>query len=341
MLTLESATVRFGDRAALDGVDLEVADHETVCVLGPSGSGKSTLLRLVAGLQEPDGGRVLLDGADQDGIPVHRRGLGLMFQDHQLFPHRDVGANVAFGLRMHGAGRGEQSRRVAELLDLVGLPGAERRAVAALSGGEQQRVALARALAPSPRLLMLDEPLGQLDRSLRERLVVELRALFGRLGTTVLAVTHDQGEAFALADRVVVMREGRVAQVGTPLDVWQRPASAFVARFLGFDNVVEATVEGDAADTAWGEVPVPKGSPQGACDLLVRPAGVRIGGPETGLRCVVGARTFRGSHVAVTLHPERGPVLEAECPLRGTPEEGERVGVAFDASECVVLPALF
>ncbi|WP_405939088.1 ABC transporter ATP-binding protein [Streptomyces sp. NBC_00726] len=341
MLTLESATVRFGDRAALDGVDLEVADHETVCVLGPSGSGKSTLLRLVAGLQEPDGGRVLLDGTDQDGIPVHRRGLGLMFQDHQLFPHRDVGANVAFGLRMHGAGRGEQDHRVAELLDLVGLPGAERRAVAALSGGEQQRVALARALAPSPRLLMLDEPLGQLDRSLRERLVVELRALFGRLGTTVLAVTHDQGEAFALADRVVVMRDGRVAQAGTPLEVWQRPASAFVARFLGFDNVVEATVEGAAADTAWGEVPVPVGSPQGACDLLVRPAGVRIGGPGKGLRCVVGARTFRGSHVAVTLRPERGPVLEAECSLRGTPEEGERVGVTFDASECVVLPALF
>ncbi|MFE6763760.1 ABC transporter ATP-binding protein [Streptomyces sp. NPDC057689] len=341
MLTLESATVRFGDRAALDGVDLEVADHEIVCVLGPSGSGKSTLLRLVAGLQEADGGRVLLDGTDQDGIPVHRRGLGLMFQDHQLFPHRDVGANVAFGLRMHGAGRGEQDRRVAELLDLVGLPGAERRAVAALSGGEQQRVALARALAPSPRLLMLDEPLGQLDRSLRERLVVELRALFGRLGTTVLAVTHDQGEAFALADRVVVMREGRVAQVGTPLEVWQRPASAFVARFLGFDNVVEATVEGEAADTDWGEVPVPAGSPQGACDLLVRPAGVRIGGPEKGLRCVVGARTFRGSHVAVTLHPERGPVLDAECSLRGTPEEGERVGVTFDASETVVLPALF
>lgn len=150
MLTLESATVSFGDRAALDGVDLEVAEHEIVCVLGPSGSGKSTLLRVVAGLRHPDGGRVLLDGADQAGVPVHRRGLGLMFQDHQLFPHRDVGANVAFGLRMHGVSRSEQGRKVAELLDLVGLPGAERRAVAALSGGEQQRVALARALAPGP-----------------------------------------------------------------------------------------------------------------------------------------------------------------------------------------------
>jgi thiamine transport system ATP-binding protein len=341
MLTLESATVLFGKRAALDAVDLNVADHEIVCVLGPSGSGKSTLLRVVAGLHPPDGGRVLLDGADQAGVPVHRRGLGLMFQDHQLFPHRDVGANVAFGLRMHGVTRGDQDRRVAELLELVGLPGAERRAVAALSGGEQQRVALARALAPRPKLLMLDEPLGQLDRSLRERLVVELRTLFARLGTTVLAVTHDQGEAFALADRVIVMRDGRIAQAGTPLEVWQRPASAFVARFLGFDNVVDATVTGAAAGTAWGKVPVPDGSPQGPCALLVRPAGVRLGPPETGLRCTVGARTFRGNHVAVTLHPESGPVLEAECPLRDTPQEGVPVGVTFDASETVVLPAVF
>ncbi|MEW2488739.1 ABC transporter ATP-binding protein [Streptomyces sp. NPDC048411] len=341
MLTLESATVLFGKRAALEAVDLKVADHEIVCVLGPSGSGKSTLLRVVAGLHPPDGGRVLLDGVDQAGVPVHRRGLGLMFQDHQLFPHRDVGANVAFGLRMHGVTRGDQDRRVAELLELVGLPGAERRAVAALSGGEQQRVALARALAPRPKLLMLDEPLGQLDRSLRERLVVELRTLFARLGTTVLAVTHDQGEAFALADRVIVMRDGRIAQAGTPLEVWQRPASAFVARFLGFDNVVDATVTGAAARTAWGKVPVPDGSPQGPCTLLVRPAGVQLGSPESGLRCTVGARTFRGNHVAVTLHPESGPLLEAECPLRDTPQEGASVGVTFDASETVVLPAAF
>ncbi|MGW0958581.1 ABC transporter ATP-binding protein [Streptomyces gelaticus] len=341
MLTLESATVRFGERAALDAVDLEVAEHETVCVLGPSGSGKSTLLRVVAGLHPPDGGRVLLDGVDQAGVPVHRRGLGLMFQDHQLFPHRDVGANVAFGLRMHGVSRRDQERRIGELLDLVGLPGAERRAVAALSGGEQQRVALARALAPRPKLLMLDEPLGQLDRGLRERLVVELRTLFGQLGTTVLAVTHDQGEAFALADRVVVMRDGRVAQAGTPLEVWQRPASAFVARFLGFDNVVGAAVTGAVADTVWGKVPVPEGSPQGECDLLVRPAGVRIGAPGEGLRCVVGTRTFRGNHVTVRLVPERGPVLEAECALRDAPEEGTVVGAGFDAAETVVLPAGF
>ncbi|GLW48463.1 Fe(3+) ions import ATP-binding protein FbpC [Streptomyces sp. NBRC 14336] len=337
LLSLENATVRFGGRAVLDAVDLSVAEHEVVCVLGPSGSGKSTLLRAVAGLQPLDAGRMSLDGRDQRGIPAHRRGVGLMFQDHQLFPQRDVGGNVAFGLRMHGAGKAEQAARVQELLDLVGLPGAARRAVGALSGGEQQRVALARALAPRPRLLMLDEPLGQLDRSLRERLVVELRELFSELGTTVLAVTHDQGEAFALADRVVVMRDGRIAQTGTPLEVWQRPADEFVARFLGFDNVIAATVAGEAAATRWGKLPVPEGTPEGPRTLLVRPAGVRLVAADQGLRCTVAARTFKGTHVAVHLQPEDAPRLEAACALREAPEVGDEVGVEFDATEIVVL----
>jgi thiamine transport system ATP-binding protein len=337
LLSLEAATVRLGGRTVLDAVDLAVAEHQIVCVLGPSGSGKSTLLRAVAGLQPLHAGRVLLDGRDQAGVPVHRREVGLMFQDHQLFPQRDVAGNVAFGLRMRGDAKDERALRVRQLLELVGLPGAGGRSVAALSGGEQQRVALARALAPRPRLLMLDEPLGQLDRSLRERLVVELRELFARLGTTVLAVTHDQGEAFALADRVVVMREGRIAQSGTPLQVWQRPADAFVARFLGFENVVEARIDGEAALTPWGKVPVPHDAPQGPCSLLVRPAGVRLVGADQGLRCTVAARTFKGTHVAVHLQPADAPRLEAACALRSAPETGEEVGVEFDPAEVVVL----
>ncbi|MEU8823059.1 ABC transporter ATP-binding protein [Streptomyces sp. NPDC048636] len=339
LLRFDEVSVRFGRHDALDAVDLAVAEHQTVCVLGPSGSGKSTLLRVVAGLQRADAGRVWLAGRDQHGVPAHRRGVGLMFQDHQLFPQRDVGGNVAFGLRMRRAGRTETERTVAELLDLVGLPGAQRRAVDSLSGGEQQRVALARALAPRPRLLMLDEPLGQLDRGLRERLVVELRELFGRLGTTVLAVTHDQGEAFALADRVVVMDHGRIAQSGTPLEVWRRPANEFVARFLGFDNVVGATVDGTVADTRWGKLPVPPGTRPGPCRLLVRPAGVRLTEPRDGLECTVAARTFRGDHVALILRPSDtgAPRLEASCALRDAPERGERVGVAFEAAEVVVL----
>ncbi|MGA6154800.1 ABC transporter ATP-binding protein [Stenotrophomonas sp. NPDC087984] len=341
LLRLDEVTVRFGRRDALDAVDLEVAEHETVCVLGPSGSGKSTMLRVVAGLQSADDGRVWLAGQDQNGVPTHRRGVGLMFQDHQLFPQRDVGGNVAFGLRMRKVGRAEADRRVAELLELVGLPGAQRRPVDSLSGGEQQRVALARALAPRPKLLMLDEPLGQLDRGLRERLVVELRELFARLGTTVLAVTHDQGEAFALADRVVVMDNGRIAQTGTPLEVWQRPATEFVARFLGFDNVVDAIVDGEVADTRWGKLPVPPGSRPGPTRLLVRPAGVRLTDPGEGLACTVETRTFRGDHVALILRlPDpAAPPLEASCALRDAPEAGARVGVAFDPADVVLLDA--
>ncbi|MBQ0984425.1 ABC transporter ATP-binding protein [Streptomyces sp. F63] len=339
LLRLDGVTVRFGDRAVLDAVDLEVPEHRTVCVLGPSGSGKSTLLRVVAGLQRPDAGRVTLAGRDQAGVPAHRRGVGLMFQDHQLFPQRDVGGNVAFGLRMRKVPRGEARRRVIDVLDLVGLPDARKRTVGSLSGGEQQRVALARALAPEPRLLMLDEPLGQLDRTLRERLVVELRELFRRLGTTVLTVTHDQGEAFALADRVVVMREGRVAQTGTPLEVWRRPASEFVARFLGFGNVIEGAVRDGAADTPWGRLPVEPGSARGTHRLLVRPTGVRLVSPADGLRCTVAARTFRGDHVSLLLRPGAGPPLEASCPLRDAPETGTEVGAAFRAEDVVVLAA--
>ncbi|MET9465861.1 ABC transporter ATP-binding protein [Streptomyces sp. NPDC006544] len=336
LLQLEEVSVRFGERAVVDAVDLKVAEHEIVCVLGPSGSGKSTLLRVVAGLQPVARGRVLLGGADQAGVPVHKRGVGLMFQDHQLFPHRDVGGNIAFGLRMRGSSKASSGNRVAELLELVGLPGAQGRAVASLSGGEQQRVALARALAPSPRLLMLDEPLGQLDRGLRERLVVELQGLFSRLGTTVLAVTHDQGEAFALADRVVVMRDGRIAQAGTPLEVWERPASEFVARFLGFENVAPAVVSDGVAATPWGAVPVPDGAARGARRVLIRPAGVVLS-PE-GLACEVMSRTFRGTHVALLLRPREGPVLEAECSLAGAPAVGDRVAVTFAPGEVVVLP---
>ncbi|MCM2576604.1 ABC transporter ATP-binding protein [Streptomyces meridianus] len=338
LLNLDGVGVRFGTHTALDSVDLELDEHRTVCVLGPSGSGKSTLLRVIAGLQKADAGRVLLDGRDLSGVPAHRRGFGLMFQDHQLFPQRDVAGNVAFGLRVRGTGRAEAEHTVAGLLELVGLPGAQRRNIASLSGGEQQRVALARALAPQPRVLMLDEPLGRLDRRLRERLVVELRELFGRLGTTVLAVTHDQGEAFALADRVVVMRDGRIAQTGTPMEVWQRPASAFVARFLGFDNVVPATVAGAVADTVWGKVPVPGGTPAGPCRLLIRPAGVRPVPVHGGLPCAVTARTFRGDRVVLRLRPHDGPPLEASCAPGDAPEPGAEVGVVFAAGEVVRLP---
>ena len=203
MLRIDDVTVRFGERAVLDGVHLTVGGGEVVALLGPSGSGKSTLLRVIAGLLAPDGGRVFIDGSDVTTVPTHRRGVGLVFQDEQLFPHRDVSANVGFGLRMQGWERDRAHRRVAELLELVGLAELAHRAVVDLSGGEAKRVALARALAPSPRVLLLDEPLTGLDAALHDRLLVELRRVLDAEHVTALHVTHDRTEADALADRVV------------------------------------------------------------------------------------------------------------------------------------------
>ncbi|MEZ5170693.1 MAG: ABC transporter ATP-binding protein [Acidimicrobiia bacterium] len=244
VLEIDALRRSYGDVDALGGcggLDLTVADGEIVGVLGPSGCGKTTLLRLLAGLEEPDTGTIRWDGHDLAGVPPDTRGFGLMFQDHVLFPHRDVAGNVAFGLRMQRTPRSQVDDRVAEVLTTVGLAGTQHRAVSTLSGGEQQRVALARALAPRPRLLMLDEPLGALDRALRERLVVDLRSILRDLGTTAVYVTHDQDEACTVADRVVVMRAGNVEQDGTPRDVWHDPVNAFVAGFLGWTDIHDGT----------------------------------------------------------------------------------------------------
>lgn len=223
--------VRDGWLVAVDGVSLGVGRGEVVALLGPSGCGKSSLLRAVAGLEPLAAGDVRWDGESVAAVPTHRRGFGLMFQDGQLFVHRDVAGNVAYGLAR--LPRAEQAERVAELLELVGLAGYERREVTTLSGGERQRVALARSLAPRPRLLMLDEPLSALDRALRERLTGEIAGILRRAGTTALYVTHDHAEARAVADRVGIMIAGRLEQVGTPDEVWAVPANAAVAHFLG------------------------------------------------------------------------------------------------------------
>jgi thiamine transport system ATP-binding protein len=235
-------TVRFGATVAVDQVDLEVPAGSVVAVLGPSGCGKSTLLRAVAGLEVPASGSVRYDDRDLTGVPTHKRGFALMFQDGQLFEHLDVAGNIAYPLRLrnspHHRNRTAQRERVIELLALVGLEGYADRRPGTLSGGERQRVALARALAVDPRLLLLDEPLSALDRGLRERLAGDLRDILRAAGATAMLVTHDQEEAFAVADRMAVMRDGRIVQSGTLDDVWSRPADGWTAQFLGYATVL-------------------------------------------------------------------------------------------------------
>ena len=302
MLTVSGATVTFGRVTALDGVDLEVATGEVVAILGSSGCGKSTLLRTVAGLQPLDSGEIHWDGENLAGLPVHRRDFGLMFQDHALFSHRDVAANVAFGLRMQKMDAAGRSRRVREVLGLVGLAGYQARAIATLSGGEAQRVALARSLAPEPRLLMLDEPLGSLDRPRREELTEELRHLLRGIGVTVLHVTHDHDEAFAVADRVAVMQSGRIARIGTPADIWHDPQHPAVARFLGHANVVTV---GEGGSVPWGRLSVPPGPAMLRSDAFRRLDDSPPEAVDTVTGTVTDAR-FRGDRFELTLCTDPG-----------------------------------
>jgi thiamine transport system ATP-binding protein len=312
-LTLEKVDVALGGVRIVEDVSLEVGSGERVALLGPSGAGKSTLLRVVAGLQQPSAGRVLVDGRDVTRVPAHRRGIGLVFQDAALFPHRTVAENVGFGPRVAGLSRSEQAARVSEALALVGLPGAGDRDVTTLSGGETQRVALARALAPRPSTLLLDEPLGALDGPLRLRLQEDLRALFERLSLTVVHVTHDVGEAFALGDRVAILREGRLAQVARPDELWARPADDWVARFLGMRNVER---NGDRA-------------------RVTRPEAIRVG-PGTGATVVAADRD--GPVVRLRVRRADGVELDAVAVGVWAPAVGDRVSVEIDPGGVVEVP---
>jgi thiamine transport system ATP-binding protein len=312
MLSVAGVTVRFDAKVAVDGLTLDVADGEVVTVLGESGSGKSTLLRVIAGLQRPSAGRVLLDGHDLGSVPPHRRGIGMVFQDHALFHHRDVAGNVAFGLRMRGDDPDEVELRVRTLLDLVGLPGFEQRSVATLSGGEQQRVALARALAPEPRVLLLDEPLGSLDRRLRDRLLIDLDRLFAEIRLTALYVTHDQAEAFALGDRVAVMRDGRIAQTGTPDELWAQPADEDIARFLGQSVRNRTAIRPEAVS-------------------------VRAAGPGERGDGVIQSAVRHGPTVRLLIRLNNGGSLAAAVTALDHPGTGEHVVVEIDQEGVVAL----
>ncbi len=332
----------------LKGVDLSIGGGETVCLLGPSGCGKTTLLRVVAGLVQPDAGQVWCEGQDVTHVPVHRRGFGLMFQDYALFPHMSVFDNIAFGLRMHRWPPPQIRQRVEELLTLVNLQRFSQSKVYELSGGQQQRVALARSLAPRPRLLMLDEPLGSLDRVLRDRLQDELRSLLGQLQQTALYVTHDQWEAFAIADRIVLMNEGRVEQVGTPTAIYLSPASRFVSRFLGFRNELSARL------VALQPQPILE-SPLGRLYPASVPASCRVGdivtvvirpeaatfGPCADQPCFTLRLldlSFRGAQTVWRLAAgDEGAILEFFLPPPARPpRKGDEICLCFDARGMIV-----
>jgi spermidine/putrescine transport system ATP-binding protein len=291
-----------GDRRVVDRVSLRIARGEFFALLGPSGCGKTTSLRMMAGFEHPDAGRVLLGGRDVAGVPPYRRDCNIVFQSYALFPHLSVARNVAFGLEVAGTPRSETAARVAESLAMVRMDGLGDRMPHQLSGGQQQRVAVARALARRPSVLLLDEPLGALDLQLRKEMQLELKRLQRRLGTTFVHVTHDQEEAMALSDRVAVMDRGRVAQVGTPEDLWERPATAFVARFLGDANLLAGTVRDVSGGGA--RVDVPGGSLQATdaagfgagarVTVVVRPERLRVGDGGT-LRGKVEETVFSGA----------------------------------------------
>ncbi len=281
----------------LNGVTFTVAKGEIACLLGPSGSGKTTLLRLIAGLETMEKGSINLEGKEITNLPPHRRGIVLMFQEYALFPHRTVAENIAFGLRMQRIPHAAQTTRIAEMLSLVGLEGFDRRDINALSGGERQRVALARSLAPRPQLLLLDEPLGALDRNLRERLLEDLPVILRNVGVTAITVTHDQEEALALADRIILLHEGRTVQAGPPNIIYDTPVNAWAARFLGLDNLFPATVSPNGGlHTALGPLVFPQDialPPPGSSGLLlIHPWGIHL---ETG---PVNQLTGRLAHAA-------------------------------------------
>ncbi|WOC13389.1 ABC transporter ATP-binding protein [Gordonia sp. MP11Mi] len=279
MLTLRDVSVRYGSDEVVHGVDWEVGgDALVTALLGPSGCGKSTLLRAIAGLEPVASGTVAFDGVDLHRIPVHRRDFGVVFQDGQLFPGRTVGQNIAYGLARRGISRAQARTRVAELLDLVQMPGAADRRVTELSGGQAQRVALARALAPQPRLLLLDEPLAALDRRLRDELAVAIADIVRASGTPTVVVTHDHGEAAMMADVVSVMRAGSIVDTAAPQRLWRRPADDQVARFLGATDIVEGSIGSAALATPFGSIAVDADLadvPDGPCRVALRPDSLR------------------------------------------------------------------
>jgi putative spermidine/putrescine transport system ATP-binding protein len=344
-LELDGLTKRFGDQLAVDALSLSVDKGELVSLLGPSGCGKTTTLQMIAGFVDPSGGAVRLEGRDLLAVRPNRRGLGIVFQSYALFPHMTVAENVAFGLEMQGIERAERDRRVKETLELVGLGAFADRYPRRMSGGQQQRVALARALVIRPRILLLDEPLSNLDAKLREEMQIELRLIQRTVGTTTILVTHDQAEAMALSDRIVVMNKGRAEQVGPPHEVYERPASAFVAGFLGKTNVMAASVRRDGAvlrasigDGTW---PVDRDIAE-RVTVSVRPEKIGFAdGGACSMSGTVRTRIFQGNHWLYQVDTPAGLVtVIRQNSGEAAPAEGAAVRLTWRAEDMAIRPAV-
>jgi putative spermidine/putrescine transport system ATP-binding protein len=340
-VSLRELSRSFGQVRALDGMSLEIAPGELVALLGPSGCGKTTALRIVAGFEVADSGQVLVRGKDVSGVPAARRDMGMVFQSYSLFPNMSALDNVAFGLRMRKVGGAQRKKRAAELLDMVGLAKQARQHPHQLSGGQQQRVALARALAIEPQVLLLDEPLSALDAQVRVQLREQIRALQQRLGTTTLFVTHDQEEALSMADRVGVMREGRLEQIAAPDELYADPATAFVAEFVGVMNRIPGELQaGGQVSALGGTLPVRGHRPvQTAVDMLVRPEGLRLEVVENG-NGIVTTRTFLGSVTRVGVQLSGDVAVQVDRPSTGSAAlaPGESVSVSLPAQPVLVAP---
>jgi putative spermidine/putrescine transport system ATP-binding protein len=351
MLSLRGLCKSFGDVVAVDGVDLELARGEFVTFLGPSGSGKTTTLQMIAGLQRPSGGRILLEGAPLDPLPPHRRNIGMVFQHYALFPHMTIAGNIAFPLEMRRVPAEEIRRRVGEVLDLVGLPDLADRYPAQLSGGQQQRVALARALVFRPPLLLMDEPLGALDRKLREQMQIEITRIHRELDASIVYVTHDQEEALVMSDRIAVFRDGRIDQLGTARELYERPRTSFVAGFIGETNFFPGRVlwrDGTlcALDTPAGKVvgvpagPLAEGE---AAVLAVRPERIAFTDDADGLEARVGDVIYLGNQMKYVLTLPDGRELTA-TQQTGTAPGAERapggvVRLCWAPDNATVLPS--
>jgi spermidine/putrescine transport system ATP-binding protein len=337
-IELRAVVKRYGTQVALRGLDLEIRDGEFFCLLGPSGCGKTTTLNLIGGFVSLTEGEIWIQGRRIHELPPHKRPVNTVFQSYALFPHMNVLENVRFGLKMDRVPRAQSTARVEEALALVGLDDFGDRMPVQLSGGQQQRVAVARALVKRPAVLLLDEPLGALDLKLRQRLQIELSQIHRDVGTTFVYVTHDQEEAMSMADRIAVMNDGRIEQLGTPEEVYRRPASRFVADFIGDSNFFAAMLDGGVAQLADGSrMPCRGGS--GRATVMVRPEAMRLGDAEPSLTGRVVQTSFLGKHVRVAVETaaSEAPVIIALHDPSALPDVGATVALSWSGEDAVVL----